>query len=73
MNKMGKITYQPISKDIKISEWCSVCEEEVIINTHYHQQICPNCGAFIKPCANCIKDKVECHECPLDILNNEEE
>ena len=70
---VGGKTYAPMSKDIKATEWWSHCDTVVTINTHYHEQKCPECGEPIKPCSNCVMDKVECHECPLDILNEKEE
>lgn len=57
----------PEPGDGEVVEWCSVCEEEVIIkDTKLIQQTCPNCGEPIRAC--CM-----CDDCNYECLDKEEE
>lgn len=49
------------------TEWCQSCQSEVTIKRSFtKKQVCPSCGASIKPCNLCDMDKIDCRYCPLD-------
>ena len=49
-----------------ITEWCPFCQSEVKIKGSMRWHKCPVCGNYIKPCAMCDCDKVNCDiDCPL--------
>lgn len=53
--------------DNKVYEYCSYCENEVILDNEFKVQVCPDCGHAIVPCSICPLDSC-CTNCPLDVL-----
>ena len=51
------------SSDAVISELCSHCESEVVLDKVFKIQECPSCGKAIKPCSMCEMELAKCHEC----------
>lgn len=45
----------------KCIEWCSSCEEEVVLDAVLHKdQVCPSCGEPIKACHLCSDCRMQC-------------
>lgn len=47
-------------------ECCPNCGKDVIIETSFRLQVCPECGSFIVPCNMCEHDLCDCENCPLE-------
>lgn len=48
----------------KVTEWCSICTEEVEIEATLNDvQVCPECGSYIVACSLC--EGGVCSKCKL--------
>jgi predicted RNA-binding Zn-ribbon protein involved in translation (DUF1610 family) len=59
-----------IAKDT-IEESCPHCENTVLLEDSFTVQLCPSCGAIIKPCGICeiaLNHPIDCGDktCPLE-------
>lgn len=61
-----------MSKENKNIEWCAHCDNEVELEQHLEEQICPSCGEKILNCSYCMV--VLGNECkPQEICNEKKE
>lgn len=50
----------------KIFDWCGSCESEIELDAVLKEQICPNCGERVVPCASMCSIICDCPKnCPL--------
>ena len=54
-----------IKNNSVITEWCPLCESEVVLDNTFKIQKCPSCKNPIKPCSMCDMNKLNCNGCKL--------